>query len=224
MAPRVLEMKELLSLSEETQAELFPSAPPVHRSTVIRFTKEAAAMGLFHPVRSGLWLNMMAFPEPSPAEAAQKIRSGAVVSLHTVLGDAGVLNNFTTQVFAIIPNRKNGTNPATGTVNAGGTLFHFRSMPEEVLHGGDRFDRLVSIVPYPRATAEAALVHWFYLAKSKTSTLKLPDTQCDVSELDEGRIERLGSIAGVRDDIFEWMELCRQREHDDDEQIGWTHG
>lgn len=195
--------------------------PGVHEKSVRSFVAKAESAGLLKAVRKGLWLNMGAVPQPSPAEATQRIRKGAVVSLQTVLGDAGVLNNFSSQVYAVVPGREDHK-PATGSVPIGGTIFHFRTLPEHILEAGDPLDRL-AMAYYPRATAEAALVHWMYLAKSRGSTMKEPDTQCDVSMLDMDRLGRLAEAAGVKDETFDWIRRCAEREELDDEQVGW-HG
>lgn len=210
---RVISFADLVDVAAKAK-------PGVTDKAVRNFVRTAESAGLLKNVRKGLWLNMGATPSPTLAEAAQRIRSGAIVSLQTVLGDAGVLNNFSSQVYAIIPIREGASNPATGSLPLGGTIFHFRAMPAAILEGGPRADRLAA-VPYPRATAEAALVHWLYLAMSKGSSMRMPDTQCDVSMLDMDRLGRLSEIAGVRDEAFDWIKRCADREELDDEQVGW---
>jgi len=214
-ASRILTFSEIVEKAEKERKG-------INAKSVRSFVKNAESAGLLKVARQGLWLNMGATPSPSLAEAAQRMRSGSVVSLQSVLGDAGVLNNFSSQVYAVIPVREGSANPATGSIIAGGTIFHFKAISERILEGGERHDRL-AMTYYPRATAEAALIHWIYLAMSKGSSMKMPDTQCDVSMLDMDRLERLADIAGVKEATFDWIERCREREELDDEQSGW-HG
>lgn len=214
-APRVLSFSDITHLADGAKPGLTVKA-------VRNFVKEAEHVGVLKPVRKGLWVNLSAVPSPSVAEAAFRMREGAVVSLQTVLGDAGVLNNYASQVYAVLP-ISGPARPFTAPIQAAGTVFHFRSMQKSVLEAGDLSDRLVPMMHYPRATAEAAVVHWIYLAGSKGSPMTMPDTQCDVSGLDVDRLARLAGHAGVFDAAMEWMEACRVREDMDDEQVGW-HG
>ena len=213
-APRVVSMKDLTEMAERVR-------PGVHRQSVYLLSRAFEDGGTLLPVRRGLWLNASAFPAPSVAEAASRIRSGAVVSLQTVLGDAGVLNNFASQVYCVLPVPEKGPNPSLAPVDAADTRIHFRGMRQDVLEAGDREDRLNPLVPYPRATAEAALVHWFYLAHVQRSQMEEPDTQCDVSMLDLERLARLAAAAGVADEAAAWVERCRRREEDDAQERGW---
>lgn len=211
---RTLSFAELARVADRVK-------PGVNVKSVRLFVGKAESSGLLKAVRRGLWLNMGVTPAPAPAEAVQRIRSGSVVSLQTVLGDAGVLNNFSSQVYAVVPIKEN-SNPSLGSIAAGGTIFHFRAIPEDIMNRGAPTDRL-AMAYYPRATAEAALVHWMYLAKSRSSSMTEPDTQCDVSVLNMDRLGRLAEAAGVKDETFDWIRRCAEREELDDEQVGW-HG
>ena len=216
-APRVPTFHDLVELSEQLQLGVSPKA-------VRSFVRNSVESGALVPVRKGVWLNPSAFPSPAIVEAAARIRSGAVISLQSVLGDAGILNNFTSQVFTIVPIPEIGGNPVLGQIEAAGTIFHFRAIPQAILEAGDQSDRLVPFLHYARATPEAALVHWIYLAKSTGSSLRMPDTQCDVSLLDGERVERLAELAGVRHAAMAWIEKCKVREDLDDEHVGWRGG
>ena len=50
---------------------------------------------------SGLFLNSRAVPPAELTEVAAHIRSGAVISLHSVLGECGFLNNPSAIVVAV---------------------------------------------------------------------------------------------------------------------------
>lgn len=63
-------------------------------------------------------------------EAAVWLRPGAVISLQTVLGDAGVWNNYTGWVTAVVPLSSRYTTPSLGTVATGAGTFVFRGVPK----------------------------------------------------------------------------------------------
>lgn len=195
--------------------------PGLGRNSVRLLARNLEENGTLVPVRKGLWLNAAAVPAPGMAEAACHIRREAVVSLQTVLGDAGILNNYSSQVYCVLPVPDAGPNPNLASVDAGGTRFHFRGVRAGILEAGDPADRLNPLVPYPRATAEAALVHWIYLAHVQRSPVDEPDTQCDVSLLDLERLSRLAGAAGLHEEVFAWVERCRQREEDEASEAEW---
>jgi hypothetical protein len=96
---------------------------------------------------------------------------GAVISLQTVLGDAGVWNNFTDWVTAVVPLSRRYTRPSLGRLETAAGIFVFRGLPEAVLEAGREEDRLVSNTTYRRARPEAALLHWLYLSNSPRSEI-----------------------------------------------------
>lgn len=213
-APRILSFNELWKIANTVKED-------IEVRSVRRFVMEAETSGAFRRVRKGLWINDNAIPTPSVAEAAAHVRKDAVVSLQTVLGDAGILNNFSSQVYAVLPVDP-ATRPNTGSVKTAVTTFHFRGIDREVIEAGAETDRFVPFLTYRRATPEAALVHWIHLANTRLSTMTMPDTQCDVSHLDMDRLERLSEAAGVRAEVFAFVDACRNREKLDDSQAGWV--
>jgi hypothetical protein len=64
------------------------------RNTVSRWVHDQVSSGALRPVTRGLDLNQLAAPRSTAAEAAGFIRTGAIVSLQTVLGEPGITNNF----------------------------------------------------------------------------------------------------------------------------------
>jgi hypothetical protein len=144
-----------------------------------------------------------------PAPHAQELRPGAVVSLHSVLGDAGILQGPTEIIFCVVSAvegnsrlpeeiievpRPNGRDP---------NEFRFYALPECVLLAGDPADRLDSSVGYPRATNEAALCHWLYLALA--GNWRLPSPESDVEDLDRDRLWRLAAAVGIEDEMRDWV-------------------
>lgn len=216
-APRMISNSQVLEFA--TSNEIMISSKQV--SSYINYKLEN---GSFSQIRKGLYCNNNASPTPTFAEAACRIRSGAVVSLHTVLGDLGVFNNSTSNVYSIVPAPEQGVQPNIASVQVEGATFHFNKIKQNILEAGDISDRLVPMLTYDRATPEAAIVHWIYLASSHTSSMHEPDTQCDMDQLDLERLERLAAAAGLQEQVFDWVERCRQRAHDDDEQTYWQPG
>lgn len=181
-------------------------------TSVARLIARAQELTLITQVRSGLFLNALAYPRPRLAEAAGWVRTGAVVSLHTVLGDAGVLNNPTGHVYALLP--MDAPTNATGEVQAaGGTRFIFRRMPARILVAGAIEDRLESGVTYLRATPEKALLDWLYLGRSSRSTLTPPPAHdIDLDMLDRVRLERLADATGLSEPLADFIKEIAKSE------------
>ena len=84
--------------------------------------------GVLRPVTRGLYLNQLARPRPQAAEAAAYVRTGAVVSLQAVLGDAFVSNKYSDIVTCVVPIR-DGVAPSNRPVKAERIEFRFHAMP-----------------------------------------------------------------------------------------------
>lgn len=215
-APRVLSNQELMDFSVAATGET------VSLDKMNFFIQQAVTFDALLPVRRGIYINLKSTPTPSLAEVATRIRANAVVSLQSVLGDAGVLNNYTGQIFCLLPIAPNETVPSLGTIEArDGTIFHFKGIKKSILEAGDPMDRLVPMLTYERATPEAAIVHWIYLAHTQRSQLVEPDTQCDLASIDIDRLERLATAAGVNDKVMDWVQRVQEREELDDNEVGW---
>ena len=78
--PRVLSSLELERIASTTR-------PGIARATLFKWIKRLVSAGRLVAVSRGLYLNRMASPLVTAAEAAQYIRSGAIVSMHSVLGE-----------------------------------------------------------------------------------------------------------------------------------------
>lgn len=184
-------------------------------ASAARRIAKASELGLLSRVTNGLFLNTMARPDVKLAEAIPFIRSGAIVSLQTVLGDAGVLNNFTPDVTAILPS--DGMNTAGGRVETAAGLFTFRRMSSEMLYAGLIADRLVPGLTYPRATPEKSLLDWIVLAKSSHSTMtSVPAHDIDMSEINRDRLMRIARASGLESDVLQLEEKINAAEHSRD--------
>ena len=169
-------------------------APP---TTTARIIKWAVESEVIRPVVNGIYVNNMAFPYVKIAEAAGWIRTGAIVSLQSVLGDSGVLNNPTPDVTCVMAT----TAPSTsgGTIRAiSGAYFSFRRLSPKMITAGDIKDRFDQKVTYLRATPEKALLDWLVLGLSPHSNMTMPPYHdIDIDELDLGRMERLATAMGI---------------------------
>jgi hypothetical protein len=193
---RVLDKASIARVARQLQ-------PGLSNPTIDRWISDAIAAGRLQRVVRGTYLNRLINPAAVPSEAAVWLRPGAVISLHTVLGDSGVWNNFTDWVTAVVPLSPRYSTPSLGRVATGTGTFVFRGIPESLLEAGAEWDRLEPQCSYRRATPEAALLHWFYLARSPRSRMSPPPTDLDMEALDSHRLKRLahamGLAAAVRD-------------------------
>jgi hypothetical protein len=171
---------------------------------VERWIREAVAVNRLQRVVRGLFLNRLIVPPAQLSEAAVWLRPGAVISLQTVLGDAGVWNNYTDWVTAVVPLGPRYTTPSLGRVETAAGIFVFRGIPERVLEAGDEKDRLVAGIGYRRATPEAALLHWLYLSASPRSRMSAPSMDLDIAELDLRKLKRLAKVMNLEDGSKHW--------------------
>jgi hypothetical protein len=191
--PRVLTVPVLIDLAETIR-------PGVSRSTVAENTAKLTDDGDLIKVTRGLWLNHC-LREPAPyAEAAPYIRRGAIVSLHTVLGDSGVLHNYTHNVHCVIPQSAGSTTSLEPFASDNGTSFEFIGMPEHMLAAPDPAD-MFAPVHYQRATNEAALCHYLFIYG------KLP-FDLDLDGFDMDRAGRIAEAMGISEAFQAWAEAA----------------
>jgi hypothetical protein len=154
----------------------------------------------------GTYLNRFIHPAALSCEAAVWLRPSAIISLQTVLGDSGVWNNFTDWVTAVVPLSPRYSTPSLGRVATGVGTFVFRGIPLDILERGAEKDRLEQQVSYRRATPEAALLHWLYLARSPRSRMSPPPADLDLAALDSRRLDRLARGMSLARSLREWQE------------------
>lgn len=196
-ALRVLDKKSIVRVARDVQ-------PKVSEPTVERWIQEAVSANRLRRVVRGLYLNGLISPPAQLGEAAVWLRPGAIVSLQTVLGDAGVWNNFTDWVTAVVPISRRYTTQSLGRLETSGGVFVFRGVPEAILEAGRDEDRLVANASYRRATPEAALLHWLYLSNSPRSRMSTPPLELDLALLNRQRLKRLAGAMGLSEllDLF----------------------
>lgn len=188
-------------------------------ATLKRWLAKMREGGLIKPVRRGLYLNAMAEPPVQPDEAASHIRRGAIVSLQKVLGDAGVLNNFTswvTCVVALPPEKKEGernafgfAQPSTGNLETQVGSFSFQAMPFTLVYKAGVLDDCLEPLHYQRATPEKAFFDWLYLGSTPRSHMTLPPLDLDFERLNQARMARLAKGMELADALHQWRTAKR---------------
>jgi len=196
-ALRVLDTASIVRVARDVRRD-------ISKPSVERWIQEAVAANRLQRVVRGLFLNQLIAPPAKPCEAAVWLRSGAEISLQTVLGDAGVWNNSTDWVTAVVPLSPRYTTPSLGRVETGASIFVFRGIPERVLAAGAEDDRLVAGIDYRRATPEAALLHWLYLSDSPRSRMSAPSLELNLSALDLRKLKRLATAMRIEDALNLW--------------------
>jgi hypothetical protein len=204
-----------------------PGAPPVlTRDLLARFARSAregsplAASSLSHwlkiararekllPIVEGLYLNNFRARAGTLADAAPVLRVDAVVSLNTALADAGVLNNPSHVVTAIVPIDAGAPPPKLGQVMTKAGTLQFFGVPRRHLEAGAAADRLFpeGRFEHPRATPEKALLDWLYLARSPRSRRTPPPRgDIDLDRMALPRLKRLGKAMDQEAVLAAWL-------------------
>jgi hypothetical protein len=188
------------------------------RNTIFRWIREQTDAGVLRPVTRGLYLNQLARPQPTAAEAASFVRSGAIVSLQTVLGDAGITNSYSDIVTSVLPVH-GSVAQSSRSVLASGIEYRFHVVPARLLddEAGDVEDRMDLDVLYPRASAEKALLDWIYLGASPRTRLAPPPLDIDLERLDRRRLKRVADRMKLSEQLREY--LARKRRYDQDPSV-----
>jgi hypothetical protein len=183
------------------------------RNTIFRWIREQTKNGALRPVTRGLYINQLASPRPAAAEAAAFVRSGAIVSLQSVLGEAGVTNNYSDIITCVVP-QSSGISPSVRPVRAHHIEYRFHALPARLLdsRAGVLEDRLDLDVNYPRANPEKALLDWIYLGSSPRTRIALPPVDIDSSLLKKARLARLAERMGLRDQLKAYLSRVNKLE------------
>jgi len=179
------------------------SADTIH--SAIEGLMQAAAL---QKVSRGLYLNRRSRPAVEIAEAAQHIRQGAVVSLESVLGECGFLNNPPAIVTAVVPQKPDYV-PNVGPVKtSGGLVFRFNALPLRFFPSSEGEKRLMLQAgrPYPVAKPEVAALHWLRLALSPRSPMRVPPQDVDFSVLDSELLKELAWRWELSRALEEWQQ------------------
>lgn len=206
-APAVLSRDLLLRMARSARGRL-----PVAGSSLSHWLKSAQSQGKLQRVQRGLYLNRLRVPPGQLADASGWLRTDAVVSLNTVLGEAGVLNNPSRVVTAVVPVDTDAPPPQLGRKATLAGTFHFFGLPRRILEAGSLHERLQSDagVEHMRATPEKALLDWLYLAASPRSHRTWPlRGDVDVGLLNAKRLRKLALAAGLDKVLDDWLRRRR---------------
>lgn len=205
-APRVLTVPMIA-------AALANKRRRVARGTLFRWIRAQTENGALRPVTRGLYLNQLARPLPAIAEAAGYVRSGAIVSLQTVLGDAGITNSYSDIVTSVLPIRS-GNASSSRPVRAGNAEFRFHAMPVRFLdeNAGALEDRMDFDVQYARATPEKALLDWIYLGASRRTRVAGPPLDIELDLLNQPRLLRMAKRMDLAGELKAYV--TRKRKYD----------
>lgn len=198
-------MKRFANSAQKRPA--FGKATP--ESSLTYWIRQLAEAGKLEMIQRGIYLNRLRRKPVSLADAVPSLQRDAVVSLNTVLGDAGVLNNPSRIITAIVPIDRNAPSPSRlGRRKTKAGTVHFFGMPRDILEAGKPEDRLEPIEAYDhvRATPEKALIDWLYLGASPRSRRTLPPhSDIDMEMLDARRLKRLAKATALEEVLHDWI-------------------
>jgi hypothetical protein len=202
---RVCTTEDLVALVRRVR----PSAALVTARAAIGGLVQAKALS---KVSKGVYLNRRCKPSAELSEVAQVVRRGAVVSLETVLGECGFLNNPPAIVTAVL-SLSVSRNPNVGEVKtSGGQVFRFHALPQRFFPSTPEDERLMLQAGRfcPVAKPEAAVLHWLHLADSPRSSVLKPPQDVDFSVLDTDLLKALAWRWGQCRPLEEWMQLVER--------------
>jgi hypothetical protein len=180
--------------------------PGVTASTARVASELLVSAGALRRVSSGVFLNRRAVPPTELTEVAAHIRGGAIISMHSVLGECGFLNNPSDIVMAVLPTSAT-KRPRLGEVTTStGDVFRFFGLAEKFFPAtdADRFRVLQPGRPCAMFRPEAALLHWLYLAGMQRSSMTMPPSDVDMSALDEELLAELAHRWDLERALGDW--------------------
>lgn len=208
-APRVLTRNALRRVIERVN--------PMDGTAAHTIAESLVGVKALHKVTDDVFLNYLATPLPSPAEALRLVVPGGYLSLHMVLGQCGVLNNPSNLYTCVHPSSSTAPEGEILLVgrrfatNNPAPLFHVYSLSPDIPRGEQFEEHIDSKFSYPRATPERAFCDWLYLARSDVKALGAePPLDCDMNQLDTDRLSRIAVHMGVNDELDVWLEKHRE--------------
>lgn len=181
--------------------------PNASASTARTVSSMLVSAGALRRVSSGVFLNRRAVPPAELTEVAAHIRAGAVVSLHSVLGECGFLNNPSALVVAVLPTSA-AKRPRLGEVEtSSGDKFRFFGLAQKFFPttSEERLEMLQPGRPCEMFRPEAALLQWLHLASMQRSTLTMPPVDVDMEQLDVELLGRLAERWAIRRHLNDWL-------------------
>ena len=170
-------------------------------------SQQMTTAGALRRVSSGVFLNRRASPPAEVAEVASLIRSGAVISMHSVLGECGFLNNPSDVVTAVVPTSAT-KRPRLGEMStSAGDRFQFFGVSEKFFPVSiqDRFELYQPGRFCDTFRPEAALLQWLHLSGMERSAMTAPPVDVDMSLLDSALLERLSRRWKLEGALEAWI-------------------
>jgi hypothetical protein len=181
--------------------------PNASASTARAVSTMLVSAGVLRRVSSGVFLNRRAVPPAELTEVAAHIRAGAVISLHSVLGECGFLNNPSAIVIAVLPASAT-KRPRLGEIEtSAGDRFRFFGLAEKFFPATseERWELLQPGRPCDMFRPEAAFLQWLHLASMRRSTLTMPPVDVDMEQLDEELLAKLAERWTLQQQLKDWL-------------------
>jgi hypothetical protein len=200
--------------SAELQALAQTFRPGVAAKTVREVLELFVAGGALRKVGHGIYLNRKCIPAAELTEVARHIRNGAVISLQSVLGECGFLNNPSAIATAVLP-MSPSKRPNLGDVETQtGDVFRFYGVSERLFPqtADEEWRMLQPGRPCPTFRPEAALLHWLHLASGSRSTMTMPPVDVDMDVLDKELLSELAKEWGMKPVLSAWLSDAKSRD------------
>ena len=214
-ARRIFTAGELLDFVREYR-------PTASASTARSTADMLVAAGALRRVSSGVFLNRRSSPPAEMVEVAHHIRSGAVISMNSVLGKCGFLNNTPDeQVTAVLPTSA-AKRPKLGElVTSTGDRFRFFGLAEKFFptNSDERFEMLQPGSQCETFRPEAALLQWLHLAGMERSKLTAPPVDVDMSALDEELLGKLAKQWELEPELTAWRAKAESLNFGDEREV-----
>jgi hypothetical protein len=172
--------------------------------------------GFVRRIGNGIYINERCFPAATPIEAIGLIRSGAVASLHSVLGERGVINSPSNIPTAVVPIGPHSHPHVGEVVTDAKYVYRFYGLPERFFPHVMGRDVLDPVKPYPSFRPEKALLDWVYLGESRYSKMTPPPVQVDLDMIDLDLARRFADRMAVRERFEGWLEKARAMNYGSD--------
>lgn len=185
--------------------------PGASTSTARLLAHSLVQAGALRRVASGVYLNRRCLPPAELTEMAARIRARAVISLQSVLGECGFLNNPSSIVMAVVPTSAS-KRPNLGEVKtSGGDVFRFYGLAERFFPdtADDRWALYQPGRPCDMFRPEAALLQWLHLAGMKRSTVTPPPMDVDMGQVDEEHLNQLAQRWQLQAELKAWLEQAK---------------
>ncbi|MFZ4478857.1 MAG: hypothetical protein ACOYNZ_03070 [Rhodoferax sp.] len=197
--------------------------PGTTSNTARLVSRTLVAAGALARVSTGLFLNKRKAPSVELGEAAAHLRYGAIVSLQSVLGECGFLNNPSDVVVAVLPTSAN-KRPTLGELEtSSGQRFRFYGLAERFFPTteSERWETLQPGRMCPTFRPEAALLQWLHLAAMKRSAMTPPPFDVDMELLNEDLLKRLAFRWKLETQLDHWRSRAQAANFGED---GTTDG